>query len=61
MSPFIIALFMAAGVSAWTYDKSQQRTGGNTSSSATIAAVVAVIVFVVTLTILSITGSYLDK
>lgn len=52
---------MAAGVSAWVYDKSQQRTGGNTSSSATVAAVTGVIVFIVTLSILSLIGSTLGE
>jgi len=60
MTPFFIAFIMAAGVAAWVYDKTQQRTGNNTQSSATLAAVVAVMVFLLTLGALALVDSFLE-
>jgi hypothetical protein len=61
MTPFMIAFFMSAGVSAWTYNKVQERTGNNTESSIKVTAIVAVFVFIITLTVLSTVGSYIGK
>ena len=60
MSSFVIAFFMAAGASAWVYNKSQERTGNNTDTSIKITAVVGVMTFIVTLTVLSIVGNYME-
>lgn len=51
---------MAAGASAWVYNKSQERTGNNTDTSIKITAVVGVMTFIVTLTVLSIVGNYME-
>jgi biotin transporter BioY len=61
MTPFFIAFIMSAGVAAWVYDKTQQRTGNNTSSSITIAAVVAVMVFIISLTLLAYIDNFLES
>ena len=61
MTPFMIAFFMTAGVSAWTYNKVQERTGNNTESSMKVTAVAAVITFIVTLSVLAMVGSYIGK
>lgn len=60
MSSFIIAFFMAAGAAAWIYGKTQERTGNDTASSTKLAVIVGVIAFIVTLTVLSIVGNYVD-
>lgn len=56
-----IAFIMAAGAAAWIYNKTQQRTGNNTSTSATLAAVVGVMVFFVTLGALVLVDNYLGE
>ena len=52
MSPLLVALFFAVGVSAWVYTKLQRRTGyGNSGAAIKGAAVAGVIAFIVLFTI----------
>jgi hypothetical protein len=44
---FLVGLMFGAGVGAWVYSKTIQKTGGNTQSALTTAGVVAVIAFLV--------------
>lgn len=52
---------MAAGVSAWVFSKTQQRTGNNTASSSKLSAIVGVMVFIFTLMLLSIVDNALGN
>lgn len=61
MPPFLIALFAAAGISTWAYNKAMHYTGNNTQNSLVISGATAIIVFFVTLTILSFVDSILQK
>jgi hypothetical protein len=61
MSPVLISLFAAAGVSAWVYNKTMRYTGSNTNNSIAITAATAVIVFVIFMTVLSIIDSALSS
>ncbi|HET7672925.1 MAG TPA: hypothetical protein VFK11_00220 [Candidatus Saccharimonadales bacterium] len=60
MSPFLVALFGAAGVSAWVYNKAMRYTGNNTKQSLTIAGATAVIIFILFLTVISFINSAIE-
>lgn len=55
----IIALLVAFSSTAWVYDKSARRTGGNSRSSLIAAVVAGVAAFIVTLTVASLIDSAL--
>lgn len=52
MSSLVVALFLAIGVSGWTYSKITRRTGGITQNDIIVTAVVGLIVFFVAWTLL---------
>ena len=52
MSNLLVALFLAAGISGWTYSQAQRRNGGLTQKSVIVAAVCGVIAFIVMWTVL---------
>lgn len=56
----MIALIMAAGISAWVYNKVSDRTGGNTQNAIIVTAVTAIMVFIITLTVLSLIDNFLE-
>lgn len=47
MTAGVVALFAAAGVTAWVYSFFYRQTGGNTKSAAIIAGVAGVASFIV--------------
>ncbi len=53
MGPLLTSFLFAMGVSAWVYNKSQQRSGGLSQQSAIAAAVVGVVALIVFFTIFS--------
>ena len=50
----MIALFLAAGVSAWVYNKINRTSGGNTANSLTVAGVAGLFAFVIMLIVLGL-------
>lgn len=61
MSPILISLFAAAGVSAWVYNKTMRYTGNNTQNSITVTAAAAIIIFIIFLTVLNFIDSALSQ
>lgn len=61
MSPFLIAFFAAAGVSAWVYNKTMRYTGNNTQNSIIMTAATGIIIFIIFLTIVSFVDSAVAK
>lgn len=53
-SNLTIGLLVGAGVSAWVYNKTHERTGGNTQNALTVAAIVGVMSAIVVTTMLGL-------
>ena len=51
MGPFLTSFLFALGVSAWVYNKSQQRNGGLAQQSAMAAGAVGVVALIIFYTI----------
>lgn len=62
MSPWIIALMLSVGASAWIFSKLQQRTGYGNNKAALIGTVTAgIVIFIIvymTAKLLSPTGTF---
>jgi hypothetical protein len=54
MGPFLISLFITAGVCAWLYNYLQKRSGGNTEQSAIAIGVTGMIMFLILYTALGL-------
>ena len=54
MSNALISFMLAAGVSAWVYQKFQKYSGNNTQQSAIATAITGLIVFIVSIVVLGI-------
>jgi uncharacterized membrane protein len=54
MGPFLVSLFITAGVCAWLYNQLQRRSGNNTEQSAILTGVIAAILFLILYTSLGL-------
>jgi hypothetical protein len=54
MGPFLISLFITAGVSAWLYNYLQKRSGNNTEQSAIATGIAAMIMLLILYTALGL-------
>jgi predicted PurR-regulated permease PerM len=54
MGPFLISVFITAGVCAWVYNYLQKRSGNNTEQSAIATAVTAMVLFLILYTALGL-------
>jgi hypothetical protein len=55
MSSWIVALILAIGAGAWTYNQSARRTGNQANRDLTAGAAVGVFVFIIAFTLLHFT------
>lgn len=60
MGPFLTSFLFALGVSAWVYNKSQQRNGGLAQQSAIAAGVVGIVALIVFYTLFATITSHLN-
>jgi putative effector of murein hydrolase LrgA (UPF0299 family) len=54
MGPFLISVFLTAGICAWLYNYLQKRSGGNTEQSAIATGIVAMVLLLVLYTALGL-------
>jgi ABC-type nickel/cobalt efflux system permease component RcnA len=54
MQPFLISVFLTAGICVWVYNQLQRRSGNNTEQSAIATAVVAMIMLLIFYTALGL-------
>lgn len=61
MSNILIAFMLGAGGAAWAYNKMNDKTGGNTTSSAIVAGLCGLVLFLFMLAVLEITGNIISE
>jgi hypothetical protein len=52
MGPFLVTVFITAGVCTWIYTQLQRRSGNNTEQSLILVGVIAMIMFLILYTTL---------